>query len=44
MPRIEGFKRVPSEHTPMSEATKVVLGTVGVAGLFAVVIILALAL
>jgi hypothetical protein len=44
LPRIEGFKRAPSELTNMSEATKVVLGTVGVAGLFAVATILVLAL
>jgi hypothetical protein len=41
---IEAFKRVPSESSGMSEATKVVLGTIGVAGLFVVAIMLVLAL
>jgi hypothetical protein len=44
LPEIEAFKRVPSEPSGMSEATKVVLGTIGVAGLFAVATILVLAL
>ncbi|WP_255151641.1 hypothetical protein [Halorarius halobius] len=43
-PRTEAFKPVPSEAWGMSDATKVVVGTVGAAALFSVALIVALAL
>jgi hypothetical protein len=41
---LKGFKTSPSELRTMSDATKVVLGTVGVAGLLSLLVIVALAL
>lgn len=40
----EGFNRAPSEPSPMSEATTVVLGTLGIAGLLSVALVVTLAI
>jgi hypothetical protein len=43
LPDIEGFKRADGDHATMSQATKIVLGTVGVSAVLVIAILAVIA-